>query len=428
MHANINAPSGITHSEIASNGITLGITRSRVQSFFEKMSKIMAIICILFIPISTSLLNISLVLLVISWILAGELKNKFAYSLQHPVGKYALLFFCFFLVACLYSVGPLKETMSLLIKMSKLFAIIIFLPLMREKNWRYYGCIAFIFSMFFSLILGIAKQYLGLPLYLSHASSATVFKSYIDTNLMMALSTFILAQSLYLPLSRYMKYFVLGIMFLMTLYILWLSEGRAGYFVFMGLWILFCIQNLSWKQTLLGVLALAILLGAATVYSSKFYSRLIVLPQQIQQYKGGELNSVAERLDYCKHTFELSKEHPWFGWGTGSLKTVYAEYAEKNHLKSTSNPHNEYLNVAFQLGLVGLCMFLYFLWTILKTSLKLPLFEGKILQGLVLALMMGSIANSWLMDFTSGYLFVILTATCAAALAISRREASRERV
>lgn len=420
MNANVNT------NNVKSSVTILDISNFKLHAQFEKFSKILAVIAVFLIPISTSLLNITLVLLIICWLLSGHLKEKLSYSLQHPIGRASLLLFSLFIMGCFYAHGPLTDSMSLLLKMSKLLCIIIFLPLMREKKWRNYCCAAFVSSMLFSLILGMGKQYLGLPFYLSHASPATVFKSYIDTNLMMALSAFILAHSLYLSIPKKIKYLIGCVIVMMMLYVLWLSEGRSGYFVFMALWILFCIQRLTWKQCVLGFSALLLLLGVAAGYSPKFQNRLSVLPQQIQQYQGGELNSVAERIDYFRHTYTLAQKKVWLGWGTGSLKKIYGDYAKENHLKATNNPHNEYLNVFFHLGVVGLIVFLSFLWTILKTTYRLPNFERNVLQGILTAFMLGCLANSWLMDFTSGYLFVILTAICSAALTYTYNENPRD--
>jgi O-antigen ligase len=91
-------------------------------------------------------------------------------------------------------------------------------------------------------------------------------------------------------------------------------------------------------------------------------------------------------------------------------------YAEEKGLMTTNNPHNEYLNILIQVGLLGLGVFLGFLYTLFKASLMLKSPSQWFAQGLVLAMAVGCLANSWIMDFTSGYFFVMLIAFCFGGL------------
>ena len=51
---------------------------------------------------------------------------------------------------------------------------------------------------------------------------------------------------------------------------------------------------------------------------------------------------------------KLIAKKPIFGYGTGSLKEVYAENFANKNIPLTGNPHNQYIEIAFKLGLFGL--------------------------------------------------------------------------
>ncbi len=89
-------------------------------------------------------------------------------------------------------------------------------------------------------------------------------------------------------------------------------------------------------------------------------------------------------------------------------------------LMNTQNPHNEYINILFQLGVVGLTAFIGFFVFLFKTARRLPPLEKWFAQGIILAIATGCFANSWLMDFTSGYLFVMIIAFCFGALTLKK--------
>lgn len=402
-----------THNTTADNG-----AESTTQNHWaSNAANVSAVLALFFLPISTSALYVALLGVVCFWFIAGQLQEKAKVGFLHPVTRICFGLFVVFLLGSLYSAGTQKDIFDAFSKMSKLLYIPFLIPIFRDKKWRDRALFAFFAAMAVSLTFGLLKLTLGIPLMsLRHASPATVFKSYIDTNLMMAFTVFVLAQTATLNITKTMKFAVLSLMLLMTIYVLWWSEGRAGYFVFTALWILFCFQHLSIRNSVLGVAALTLLLCCATFFSSTFSERLIKIPQEIQQFKqGDQFTSVGQRLQYFKNTALLAKQRLWLGWGTGSLKQVYGNYAKQNNLFKTENPHNEYLNIFFQLGIVGLATFIGLFAVLFYVSFKLPNFEGHILQGVCVAMGLGCLGNSWLMDFTSGYWFVLMIALCSAA-------------
>jgi O-antigen ligase len=90
------------------------------------------------------------------------------------------------------------------------------------------------------------------------------------------------------------------------------------------------------------------------------------------------------------------------------------------HLILTRNPHNEYINILFQLGIFGVTAFVGFFCFLFKRSFALPCPEKWFAQGIILAIAIGCLANSWLMDFTSGYFFVMIVAFCFGALNVKK--------
>ena len=70
------------------------------------------------------------------------------------------------------------------------------------------------------------------------------------------------------------------------------------------------------------------------------------------------------RLSWYVHFTKLIAKKPVFGYGTGSLKEVYTENFANKNLSLTNNPHNQYIVIAFSLGLFGLAIYqCYFLLT-----------------------------------------------------------------
>ena len=72
----------------------------------------------------------------------------------------------------------------------------------------------------------------------------------------------------------------------------------------------------------------------------------------------------------------------------------------------TRNPHNEYLLIAVQVGLVGLGLLLYLFYRQWRLAKMLPSsLERSLAHGLLLAIMSGCLFNSLLLDHTEGMLY-----------------------
>ena len=75
----------------------------------------------------------------------------------------------------------------------------------------------------------------------------------------------------------------------------------------------------------------------------------------------------------------------------------------------TDNPHNEYLLITVQLGLLGLFLFLALFIAQWTCSLTLQEKDKYLVQGVILAMMTGCIMNSFLFDSHQGHFYAFLS-------------------
>lgn len=397
---------------------------------FQKKCDILSKYCVValgfIIPISTALTYPVLLLLMLSWFLSGAVKEKTQFIWQNAIARSVFLFYGILVVGTFYSKAPLQDITEMFGKMAKLLYIPFLLPLMIEEKWRRLTIKAFIAAMMLTLVLSLLKVYAHLPIYHTRFSNACVFKDHIYTNLLMAFATYVIG---HYTLSRIQqglrngqKYMLYGLIAALIYYVLFMSEGRSGYVVFVVLWLLFFCQRFKFKGIFWGTLALSLLMGIVFVSSNSFQTRFLQISNDVAHYKMQETKTaVGQRIEYTRETLNLALERPWFGFGTGSFKTTYEEHAKKNAMQITKNPHNEYLNIMLQLGMMGLIAFLALLFRILKNSYQLPLIEKHWAQGALAAIAIGCFANSWIMDFTAGYFFVLMMAVSFGALNLASK-------
>jgi len=103
------------------------------------------------------------------------------------------------------------------------------------------------------------------------------------------------------------------------------------------------------------------------------------MPQRLTSIYEDEFSSLNPRLLIWNTTLEMIKDKPFFGIGIGLFKMDYlvyqADFLQQNpsYLKYGSRSeeaHNEYLQLAAELGIIGLGIFLYIIFIFYRSALK----------------------------------------------------------
>lgn len=113
-------------------------------------------------------------------------------------------------------------------------------------------------------------------------------------------------------------------------------------------------------------LACIIWIGMPQAYRDRYLT--------VKQYaSGGKLDASNElRLRVWKAGWRMLLDHPLLGVGAGQFPTAYGtSYVGVAHV-AWMNPHNLFLQVACELGVVGLIVFIYFVIQIVKQIRHLP--------------------------------------------------------
>ena len=84
--------------------------------------------------------------------------------------------------------------------------------------------------------------------------------------------------------------------------------------------------------------------------------------------------SVGQRISFTINSFEVIKDNPIFGVGTGDFPIEYHKINLINSpsLSTTTNPHNMYILILMQLGLTGLISLLAIFYFQIKSSFYSP--------------------------------------------------------
>jgi O-antigen ligase len=191
--------------------------------------------------------------------------------------------------------------------------------------------------------------------------------------------------------------------------IVYVSTARTTLVVLTVMLLLWGLRQFGWKGALGAALTGIILAGAVWVSSPYLRERISGSMKEMQTYESGQVNSpTGLRIEYWKKSLAFIAEAPLLGHGTGTIPKLFQRDATARTLPEliTTNPHNQTLAVAIELGLVGVIVLLA-MWLA-----HFALFRGASLAawfGLLVVSynVISSLFNSHLFDFGQGWLYVL---------------------
>ncbi|MFI4937006.1 MAG: O-antigen ligase family protein [Candidatus Berkiellales bacterium] len=384
----------------------------------------LAVISLAFaIPVSTALTNILCVIILVAWLLGPRYSEKWAIFQYHPLVQWLYPLIGLSFLGVIYSVADLAAIQGGLRDCIRLLVIPVFIYFFSARGVSRLAFFAFLSAMILTLVLAFLKVYFHFPIGLKY-SMGGVFKCHIKTSFFMAISVFFLASQVKQNKPYWLRLLLISLIMLMVYYLLFMNAGRIGYMVLVLGTLILAWQRYRFKGIAISALLALITIIGAYATSDIFSQRINLLAQDFDFYQqGGRLHesSLGSRITFATNSLTLIKEHPLLGWGTGSFGSAYEKTFADQHTLLTDNPHNEYLRITVEFGLLGLACLLLLLYQQWRLSRQLPLEVRYLWQGIFITFITGCLFNSWLRDFTEGYYFSLMTAMVFAWLPIRKQ-------
>jgi O-antigen ligase len=184
--------------------------------------------------------------------------------------------------------------------------------------------------------------------------------------------------------------------------------GRSGYLsvVAMAVAAVTFLARGSWRAKALA--GLAVLIGVAIMLASSPHvrDRLEKGLREIETVdQAPEASSVGFRVIYARNTLRMIHDHPLLGVGTGGFLDGYLPYVEGvDGWKGwgTGDPHNQFLKILGEQGLIGFAAFIFLIVRALACPAPTPYRE--IAAAALIGWCATSLANSHFSTFVEGRL------------------------
>ena len=360
-------------------------------------------------PISTAVTSIGCVLMLVTWLLSGKaiLSLKIAY--QQPTGKIILVFFTWLIISTFYAETSWDDKLDTLLSWKKLIYTFILLGLFYTQKWKDYFINSYVSFMGVAAVVGVILWSMNLIVRQGAGHDAGIFMTNYATQSTAFIAALLSCIFLLHQTSSPLKKYFLGLAICLFIFnIFFISGARTGYLA-LPVAVIFAMGSLySYKKFPLIIAVASILLIGLVISSSTLQQRIDEGIKEFNSYDTSpHISSIGVRVIFAKNTLELIKQKPLLGYGTSSFKSVYGQYVATHYqgwrALTTTDPHNIYLYVCLENGIIGLILFLSYIFIALRQGLQ-QAFYGKMAASFLIAITVASLFNAYFKTFPEGHL------------------------
>ena len=334
------------------------------------------------IPVSSALTNINLLLILLIWMFQGDILSKLKSTFSYKWISSIYILITLYIIGVF--VGGYYDYFIWFIK--RLWVLLlfpVFFTINLEKTTLKKSVVLFLLTNAVSAILAF---------FISQDLALSAFLLYNHHNILLS---FCYALSLYILYEKKSnKPILICCLILIYSINIFMQGGRAGYmlFVFISMFYIF-YYNRKRIINLLGLLiSLAFFLITMFNASSVFQERIYQTKSAFFNNDGGLKNAKSinnTRYFFVKESFKRIIKKPLIGHGTGSFKSILEqEMMPQSDTTHHFTPHNNYLFVFFEIGVLGLLVLLSIFYHQIKDLNLMSYSKHRILLPVIFLLLM----------------------------------------
>ena len=315
------------------------------------------------VPISTAASNIFAALLLIGWLARADFGNDWRRIRDNRFALAAAVFFALHVLGMAWTEN-VDDGVAQIRKAWKFLLVPVFIACAQRQHVDRY-LTAFIGALAVAVAISFAIYFeLMPPINKATVDNPVPFATHVVYGPLLALGIYLLGHRVLFggELAKWQR----GLLTLLLAAMctnLFVTDGRAGHVAFFVLAVVLCVQyaGLSLKSA---TLAAALVLGtfAVAYLGNDDFRHRTVAAVTGDAHRGGRYDvSVDERSAYLRNGWQVIRDHPLLGVGSGDLAAEMARRHQENQsdLRLRRNPHNMYILMAGQFGVLGMASLLW---------------------------------------------------------------------
>ncbi|WP_246534947.1 O-antigen ligase family protein [Methylomonas paludis] len=382
------------------------LTYTRFSKISQQLCRYLIILAAMSAPISTMVCSIACVGIIVTWLLSGQVISGLKIAYQHPVGKAILIFVGWLLISMFYADTSAQTKLTTLLSWQKLFFVFILLGFFYQADWQRRFVYSYFIFMSLAALISLLCWFVKFGTF--DQSPGIIMTNYVAQSIALIAALLCAVFLLNKPDSGVPKAYLWLSNALFVINIFIISPARSGYIALPPALIFAGIYFYGFKKLPQLIAILFSIIMIAGLSSSNLQQRIkLGLQEQTSYQTSASETSIGLRMIFYKNTMELISQNPLWGYGTSSFESVYSHYAAAQssdwHGGKTGDPHNQYLFIWLENGLVGLILFGFYIYYALRVGWYHPAY-GQIAAGFLIAICASSLFNSHFKTFPEGNL------------------------
>lgn len=385
------------------------------------------------LPIAPAPSNLFLFLTLVFTLLSPNLYAGLRTALSHSWVRLAVCLGGLLWLSALWSQGDFSDSAHYLTKYSTLFMVpLLFITFAKNPQLSQQVILSFALSaaltLFCSYAIWLEFGWALKAFPRVDPAYPTVFKLHTTQSIVIGLGLYFW-WSLALSSSSSSKktiWFLLALVYtcLAVINLLYMTHARIGYAALVLPLVVYLLLRFNWKGALLALSVVLSLSVGAYFASNVVQSRVDKTTDEVVNWTPEQFQptDMGVRLSWWHVASRIVRENPMVGAGVGSYQAEFARHAEALNVPSNNNnPHNQFVLLAAQTGVLGAGLFL--LMFLVQFAMARALEEPERLACATMFAIFGfgNLFNSFLLDSAERTMFVLFGAAFAAAMAVHSR-------
>ena len=340
----------------------------------NKVYQYLLIILAFLMPLTVFGANLIIVIICVLWLFSGDYASKLNQIISNKFILASIVFFFLHVIGLLWTedlswgVHIVHKMWYFLLLLPVLFTIV------RREHIKFYIS-AFLLAITFTEIASYLVWFEIIePFKNASVINPTPFMSHISYNPILAFAIYLVLHEIFFNKKITNLVFSLYSFFAISMSInMFITGGRAGqvmYFAMLTIIVFQFFNNQKIKSLLLISVLIPGVFFSAYMTSDLFQQRVDAAVKNTISYSDNKSSSVGLRITFALNSWDVIKENPIIGIGTGDFPMEYKKINQINTpgLPSATNPHNMYTLVVMQLGVLGLISMLSIFYYQIKLS------------------------------------------------------------
>jgi O-antigen ligase len=323
-----------------------------------------AVTAVVAVTFSTALTSAACAVMLLSWAISGQVKTTLGASLREPLGIALAVFLVLAAIGMLYSSAPWSDRLHTLSGWRRFGYALILLGVFAPVAWKQ----RFLAAFFVAASLGLVASFLAWMEIIGsrHGDfTGTVLQNHSMQGIVFSLAILCAAHYARTASARIRWGLAVGVV-LFAVNIIFVTGARSAYVALFVVALFSCVVLYGWRRAYVWLPAGVALAILAIVASPALRDRFTQGWNEFDGAADPAITSVITpmgiRAVLYSTTFELIRERPVFGHGTGSFGKEYSARVTQRYsdwrADPIADPHSQYLYIMVELGMVGLVAFI----------------------------------------------------------------------